>query len=134
MTVGIGIDLVDVERIARALGQHRERFEARVFTPVEIADCAGRADRTLALAARFAAKEACLKALGTGWSQGLGFRDVEVVRGSTGRPEIRLHGRAAARAQELGAERIHVSLTHERHVAAAVVVLDGPSGPTGRVS
>ena len=125
MTVGIGIDLVDVERLHRALGQHGRRFEARIFTPGEIADCAGRADRTLALAARFAAKEACLKALGTGWSQGLGFRDVEVVRGPSGRPEIRLHGRAAARAQGLGAERIHVSLTHERRVAAAVVVLDG---------
>jgi holo-[acyl-carrier protein] synthase len=124
MTIGIGIDLVDVERLERALARHGGGFEARVFTPGEIESCAGRADRVLALAARFAAKEACLKALGTGWSQGLGFREVEVVRGPGGLPQIRLHGRALERARSIGGERIHLSLTHERHLAAAFVVIE----------
>jgi len=127
MTVGVGIDLVEVDRLERALAEHGSRFEQRIYTAGEIHDCAGRADRTLALAARFAAKEACLKALGTGWSGGIGFRDVEVVRDSAGRPQIRLHGRAAERARAIGVERVHVSLTHERRVAGAVVLLDGPS-------
>ena len=128
MTVGIGIDIVEVQRVARALDEHGARFEKRIYTQGEIDACAGRADRALALAARFAAKEACLKALGTGWSGGIGFQDVEVVRDAAGRPQIRLHGRAADRARAIGAQRVHVSLTHERRVAAAVVVLDGSHG------
>jgi holo-[acyl-carrier protein] synthase len=124
MTIGIGIDLVDVERLEQALARHGRAFEARVFTPGEIESCAERADRVLALAARFAAKEACLKALGTGWSRGLGFREVEVVRTPGGLPQIRLHGRAAERARSIGGERIHLSLTHERRLAAAFVVIE----------
>jgi len=125
MIVGIGIDLVEVARMAKALRERGERFEERVFTPAERAECRDRADRVQALAARFAAKEACLKALGTGWSGGVAFRQVAVVRGAGGVPQIRLEGMAEARARALGVLRIHVSLTHEPGAAAAVVILEG---------
>jgi holo-[acyl-carrier protein] synthase len=125
MIVGLGIDLVETERVERILARHGERFERRVFTGAELAECGRRADRIHSLAARFAAKEACLKALGTGWSQGLGFADVEVVCTSDGAPTLRLAGRAAERARELGVEVTHVSLTHQPRTAAAVVVLEG---------
>jgi holo-[acyl-carrier protein] synthase len=125
MIVGIGIDLVEVERMAKALREHGERLEERLFTDAERADCRGRADRVQALSARFAAKEACLKALGTGWSGGLAFRQVEVVRGVGGAPHLRLDGMAEARARALGVLRMHVSLTHQPGAAGAVVVLEG---------
>ncbi len=124
MILGLGIDLVETGRMAKALGRHGERFQERIFTPRERADCAGRVDRVQALAARFAAKEACLKALGTGWAEGLSFRQVEVVRGANGRPTLKLDGPAATRAREMGVRRVHVSLTHQAGVAAAVVILE----------
>ena len=125
MIIGIGIDLVQVERLAKALRAHGTRFEERVYTDGERSDCNGRADRVQGLAARFAAKEACLKALGTGWSGGLSFRQVEVIRSPTGSPSLLLAGAAAERARTLGVRSIHLSLTHEPGVAAAVVVLEG---------
>ena len=125
MIVGLGIDVVEVQRLADALSRHGDRLVARVFTGAERAGCDARADRVLALAARFAAKEACLKALGTGWAEGLGFRDVEVVREGNKPPRLVLHGAAARRAAALGVVRSHVSLTHQPGVAAAVVVLEG---------
>jgi holo-[acyl-carrier protein] synthase len=97
----------------------------RVFTTAERAACAERADRAQAFAARFAAKEACLKALGTGWGEGVSFEHVEVVGVEGGRPELRLTGPAAERAKALGVRRVHVTLSHERDIAAAVVVLEG---------
>ena len=123
MVVGIGIDLVETERIASAL-ERTPGFEEKVFTPAERSACAGRADRVQALAARFAAKEACLKALGTGWAAGLGFSQIEVVREDGGPPSLRLEGAAAERAAALGVTRIHVSLTHQPSAVAAVVVLE----------
>jgi holo-[acyl-carrier protein] synthase len=123
--VGLGIDIVEVARLAAALGRHGDRFVDRVFTDAERAACDARGDRILALAARFAAKEACLKALGTGWAEGLGFRDVEVVREGNQPPRLVLHGEAARRAETLGVVRSHVSLTHQPGTAAAVVVLEG---------
>ena len=125
MVKGLGIDLVELARFEAALTRHGERLEARLFTPAERAYCASRVDRCQALAARFAAKEAALKALGTGWARGIGFRHIEIERGSDGAPTIRLHGPAAERAASLGARRAHVSLTHQPGMAAAVVVLDG---------
>ncbi len=125
MIVGVGIDLVETARMARVVEEHGDRLLERVFTPSERADCAARVDRVQALAARFAAKEACLKALGTGWARGLSFRQVEVVRDEAGRPSLHLAGPAAGRAQEMGVRRIHVSLTHQKGAAAAVVVLEG---------
>jgi holo-[acyl-carrier protein] synthase len=125
MILGLGTDLIEVARIGRSLAAHGGRFERRVFTDEEVAACDGRADRVQALAARFAAKEACLKALGTGWAEGLSLRQVEVVRAENGSPSIRLHGGAAGRAQRMGVRTIHVSMTHQPGVAGAVVLLEG---------
>jgi holo-[acyl-carrier protein] synthase len=122
--VGLGIDVIEVARMADALRRHGERFVDRIFTVAERAACDSRADRVLALAARFAAKEACLKALGTGWADGLGFRDVEVARHGNEPPRLVLHRAAARRAEELGVIRSHVSLTHQPGIAAAVVILE----------
>ncbi len=124
MIVGVGIDIVEVARLAAALGRHGDHFIERVFTESERAACNPRGDRVLALAARFAAKEACFKALGTGWAEGLGFRDVEIVREGNQPPRLVLHGEAARRAEALGVIRSHVSLTHQPGTAAAVVILE----------
>ena len=123
--LGIGIDVVATGRIARAMAGFGQRFEERVFTRGELADCAERADRAEALAARFAAKEACLKALGTGAAEGLSFRQIEVVHEADGRPALNLTGAAAARASRQGVRATHVSLSHQPGLAAAVVILEG---------
>jgi holo-[acyl-carrier protein] synthase len=117
VTPGVGIDLIEVERLERALAR-RPRLADRVFRPAELEFANGKARPGRHLAARFAAKEAALKALGLG---GLGLRDVEVTGGGAGPPALRLHGRAAERAGELELE-LGVSLTHSRELAAAVVV------------
>jgi holo-[acyl-carrier protein] synthase len=122
MTLGVGIDVVAVERVAQMRAAHGARFEALLFGPLERRHSAGRSE---ALAARFAAKEACLKALGTGWSRGLCPRQVEVVRGPRHRPSLRLTGAAARRAAALGVRAAHVSLSHHAGVAAAIVILEG---------
>jgi len=127
MIVGVGIDLVEVARLGRSLERHGERFARRVFTPAERRDCDGRADRVQALAARFAAKEAAMKALGTGWAAGVAFRQIEVVREPDGRPRLRLSGAARARFEALGGAAAHVSLSHQPSVASAVVVLESLS-------
>ena len=123
--MGIGLDIVATERIARSLAHDGDAFAERVFTAAELRECRDRADRAQALGARFAAKEACFKALGTGWTKGLSFLQVEVRGLESGQPELQLSGAAAERAQALGVRRIHVSLTHEAEAAAAVVVLEG---------
>ena len=124
MIVGLGTDVAAVARMAKALKRQGDRFVERVFTDRERAACDSRADLVLALAARFAAKEACLKALGTGWAEGLGFRDVEIVREGNQPPRLVLHGEAVRRAEALGVIRSHVSLTHQPGLAAAVVILE----------
>jgi holo-[acyl-carrier protein] synthase len=112
----VGVDLIEIERLERAL-ERRPRLAERIFHPAELAESErGRPGRHLA--ARFAAKEAALKALGIG---GLGLRDVEVVGGGDSAPTLRLHGRAAEAAERQGVE-LEVSLTHSRELAAAVVV------------
>lgn len=130
MVVGVGIDVVATGRIARALAEAGGEFETRVFTAAEREACRQRADKTEALGARFAAKEACFKALGRGLGQGLAFQQIEVTADESGRPELRLSGAAAARAESLGVTRVHLSLSHDGAVAAAVVVLEG--GVTAR--
>jgi holo-[acyl-carrier protein] synthase len=122
MILGVGMDLVAVERVARMLAEHGVRFEERVFGPAERADSAGRSE---ALAARFAAKEACLKALGTGWREGLAPCQIEVVRGPGGRPALHLSGAAAQRAAALRVRALHVSLSRQPGLAGAVVILEG---------
>lgn len=120
---GIGIDIVAIERLENILARHGQRFVDRICRPGEdrSPDAGHRAQH---LGGLFAAKEAVLKALGTGWDRGVGFRQVEITRLEAGRPGIRLHGRAAEEAARLGAERIHVSITHDGGVAAAVAVLE----------
>jgi holo-[acyl-carrier protein] synthase len=125
MILGVGLDVVTTERVAQALAAHGRRFEQRVYTPAELADCAQRVDRAEALAGRFAAKEAFLKALGTGVVQGLSFRQIEVVHDAGGRPMLKLAGAAAARARHLSVRRVHVTLSHQPGLAAAVVILEG---------
>ena len=121
MILGIGVDLAEVARIRAALENPRtgERFRARVFTAEEIAYCAKRRNGHESFAARFAAKEAMMKALG----RAFGWREIEVVRGK-GAPSIRLHGRAAARADELGVRHIHLSLSHTAELAIAYVIVE----------
>jgi holo-[acyl-carrier protein] synthase len=130
--VGIGIDVCDVARLRRALvGAAGARFRARVFTPAEQAYCEARKrGRFASYAARFAAKEAAMKALGTGWSGGLGWRDFEVVRAADGRPGLLLHGTAAALARRHRMGRWLLALSHDGGAAVASVVVE--SGPVLR--
>jgi holo-[acyl-carrier protein] synthase len=130
MVVGIGLDIVETERLERALPA-QGRVEERVFTARELAACGSRGDRIQALAARFAAKEACLKALGTGILEGT-LREVEIVVGKAGAPQLRLTGGLAARARRRGVRNAHVSLTHEPGLAAAVVILEGAASRASR--
>lgn len=125
MIVGLGIDLTSVSRIGDVRGRHGDRFLERVFTEAEIALCTGRKDEDRGLAARFAAKEAAMKALGTGLAGGIAWRDVEVVNGPGGKPDLVLRGAALEKAKDLGAQRHLVSLTHDGDYACAVVVLEG---------
>lgn len=125
MILGIGLDVVETAELGRTLAKQGEQFERRVFTAAERAACAGRVDREQALAARFAAKEACLKALGTGVSEGLSLQQVEVTAADNGSPAITLSGAAAERARQRGVRTVHVSLSHQPGLAAAVVVLEG---------
>ena len=132
MIVGHGIDLVETARIAELIDRHGERFLARCFTEAERAYADGSAKRRLEhLAGRFAAKEAVLKVLGTGWAQGIAWTDAEVVRLHTGQPTVRLHGRAAALAAEQGITRWVISITHTETHAMASVIGEGAQ-PAGR--
>ena len=124
MIVGTGIDIAEVPRIAQALARHGERFLHRVFTEGEIRYCDSKANRVERYAARFAAKEAAMKALGTGWSHGVRWRDIEVVRPKGQRPTIQFHGQAAMFAEKLGAKNVALSITHTREQALAHVILE----------
>ena len=126
MIVGIGIDLIEIKRLETVLARRGERFRARVFTDGEISYCERRVDaaKFASYAARFAAKEAVMKALGTGWSDGVAWKDVEVVCELSGAPSIQLHGRALERMREIGASRVHLSLSHSGDLAVAQVSLE----------
>ena len=125
MIVAIGIDLVEIARIEEVFARRGDRFRARVFTDDEISYCEHRASKFASYAARFAAKEATMKALGTGWSDGVGWMDIEVVSGPNGAPALQLHRRALERLREIGATKAHVSLTHSGSLAMAEVLLEG---------
>ena len=125
--IGIGIDQVEVQRVRDAIDRHPHRFPVRVYTDAEIDYCRRGAHAAQRFAARFAAKEAVMKALGTGWSAGVTFRDIEVLRSDAGAPSIRLAGEARRLAERLGVDRIHLSLTHTAGQALAMVVLSGGS-------
>ena len=125
--VGTGIDVAEIARVRAALDEPRtgERFKTRVFTAGEQAYCESRgAGRYESYAARFAAKEATMKALGVGWGAQMSWLDVEVLREPDGRPTVQLHGKGAATAAAAGVARVHLALTHTRDVAVAQVVLE----------
>jgi holo-[acyl-carrier protein] synthase len=122
---GIGIDVVQVQRLVSSLERFGKRMEARLFTEGELAYCSSHKDPTPHLAARFAAKEATFKALGTGWGGGVGWKQVEVLQPGGQRPELKLTGAALKRLGELGATRTHLSLTHDGGMAIASVVIEG---------
>jgi holo-[acyl-carrier protein] synthase len=119
-----GVDLLDIGRFQQVLDRHGQRFLDRIFTPREQDYCG---DRVAELAARFAAKEAVMKALGTG-VRGIGWREVEVLANARGKPVVLLHGRAIRRANAIGLREIEISLTHERDLTCAMVV-GGPGVP-----
>src|SRR5579863_8328426 len=112
MIVGTGIDITEVPRIAASIERFGGRFLRRVFTAGEIRYCESKANRAERYAARFAAKEAAMKALGTGWSRGVRWRDIEVSREPGGRPTLLFHGKAAEFAAKLGTARVALSLSH----------------------
>jgi holo-[acyl-carrier protein] synthase len=124
MIVGTGIDIADVARIATSIERFGRRFLERVFTAEEIRYCESKANRAERYAARFAAKEAAMKALGTGWSRGVTWHDVEVQRAPGGRPTIAFHNKAGEFFQKLGAARAHLSITHTVDSAMAQVILE----------
>ena len=124
MIVGTGIDLCEVGRIEQAIARHGRRFLERVYTAGEIAYAERKANRYERYAARFAAKEAGMKALGTGWRGGLGWRDLEVANLASGRPTLRLHGKAAEIAAKLGVRSVSLSITHTAAQAMAAVILE----------
>ncbi len=123
MVLGLGVDLAEVARVAAAWRRHGPRFLKRVFTAGEVAEASMRARPEEHLAGRFAAKEAVMKALGTGWGgKGVGFREVE-VRARGGAPEAALTGAAAKRAREIGGKKVLVSISHTGGLAVAAAVL-----------
>jgi holo-[acyl-carrier protein] synthase len=124
MVIGVGTDLIEIARIANSVERFGERFLTRIFTPREIAYCQRKKGSAESFAARFAAKEAGAKALGTGISRGVGWLELEVSRAPGERPILQLSGRAAARARSLGVAHISLSLTHSRDTALAVVVME----------
>ena len=124
MIIGVGIDVIQNDRIHESLKKFGPRFTNRIYTEIETGYCNNCADPAIHFAARFAAKEAAFKALGTGWAAGVKWKDIEVQRLPSGQPTLRLFGEALARATSMGATRFHVSLTHDQLVSSAVVILE----------
>ncbi len=132
MVVGLGTDLAEIERVRRSVERFGSRFLERIYTPGEIAYCLRKKDAAESLAARFAAKEAGAKALGTGISRGVSWQEFEVRREPSGKPSLWLSGRAAELAAELGINRLSLSLTHTRDLAMAVVIAEHLPGQAAR--
>lgn len=124
MILGIGSDLAQVERIRDSIAQYGDRFLKRVYTDRERAYACSKANSAERFAARFAAKEAGMKAIGTGWRRGITWKDFEVVNETSGQPTLRLSGVALQTAAAMGVERISISLTHTAETAFAVVILE----------
>jgi holo-[acyl-carrier protein] synthase len=128
MEYAVGIDIIEIARVKKVLERHPERFLERVYTAEEVAFCRGRVGE---LAARFAAKEAVMKALGTG-ARGLAWREIEVLPNRRGKPLIYLHGAAKRRSEEIGLRGVDVSLTHSHELAIAAVVGAADDAPMNR--
>lgn len=124
MILGTGVDITEVPRIAASIDRFGERFLKRVFTDAEISYCESKQNKVERFAARFASKEAALKALGTGLRMGISWREVEVTRLPGGRPTMAFHGVAAQIAAKLGVKRSHLSLSHTEEHAIAYVILE----------
>jgi len=125
MIIGLGIDLCRIERVENFLARYGERFTNRCFTAAEIAHCTRYANSAEQFAGRIAAKEAASKALGTGWRRGVHWKCFEVVHEPSGKPVLRIHGRAAEIASHMGVRGVNVSITHDAGIAAAVVIFEG---------
>ena len=123
--VGLGFDVTDIPRVAEVFERYGDRFLRRIFTEGEIAYCTRRRNPVPHLAGRFAAKEAAMKALGTGHSRGVLWKDIEVVRQPGGPPQLRLHGGAAARAERMNVRNSWLTITHAESLAMAQVILVG---------
>jgi holo-[acyl-carrier protein] synthase len=124
MVLGLGTDLIEIERVQASMDRFGERFLERLFTAGEIAYCMRKRQAAESFAARFAAKEAGAKALGTGISRGVSWKELEVRREAGGRPTLHFNGRAAELARRMGVRRVQVSLTHSRELAMAVVIVE----------
>ena len=124
MIRGLGIDSIELSRVARVHAEYGERFLDRILTAAEREYVARWADPVPRIAGRFAVKEACMKALGTGWGAGVRWRDIEVRRHPSGKPIIELHGRAKEICAELGGSTVHCTITHTHDHAMAVVVIE----------
>jgi holo-[acyl-carrier protein] synthase len=125
MIVGLGIDISEVNRIREAIERHGEAFLKRVYTPLEIVYCKKHRDPYERYAARFAAKEAAMKALGTGWRRGVRWVDIEVARMPSGQPTIKFYGETEKIAASLGVKRILLTITHSGNTALAQVIFEG---------
>lgn len=125
MVVGIGLDLAEVDRIEAAIAKHGERFLTRVYTEAERKYCESKPNKFERFAGRFAAKEAAMKAIGTGWKRGVAWREFEVMRAPSGQPIIKFHGKAAEIAHALGVKKALVTITHSEKSAIAQVLLEG---------
>lgn len=125
MIVAVGVDMIELARIQRLLEHGSDRFLQRVFTAGERDYCLSRHRPVESLAARFCAKEAVMKCLGTGWAQGVGFQQIEVLRSRDGAVAVGLHAVAAARAAAAGIRSVHLSLSHTEHHAIAFAVAEG---------
>jgi holo-[acyl-carrier protein] synthase len=125
MIVGTGVDLAEVGRIRDAIARHGERFTGRIYTASEIAYVESKANRFERYAGRFAAKEAGMKAIGTGWKRGVRWQDFEVANLPSGRPTLRLHGVAAKIAEAMGVKTISLSITHTSELGMVHVILEG---------
>lgn len=124
MIVGMGIDIIEVPRVEAAIARFGTRFVQRVFTDAEIRYCESKQNKFERFAGRFAAKEAALKAIGTGWKRGVAWRDVEVSREPSGKPTIAFSGKAAEFAKRLGVRRASLSISHTAEQAIAQVILE----------
>ena len=125
MIVGLGVDITEVDRIEAAIGRHGSAFLQRIFTPSEIAYCEKHRHSAERFAGRFAAKEAAMKALGTGWTRGVRWVDIEVVRERSGKPTLKLSGASREIADRLGVTNIAVTITHTGNTALAQVIFEG---------
>lgn len=124
MIVGLGVDIAEVDRVEAAIRRHGEPFLKRVFTPAEIAYCERHRYKFERYAGRFAAKEAAMKALGTGWRRGVRWLDIEIVRQPSGKPAVELRGRAREFAGRLNVKNISLTITHSGNTAFAQVIFE----------